>query len=400
MSQINMIFIYNLFSYSKQTLTHTAFQRMISHPVFSRPLKLNNNQILYAPLNRYRSDFESFLVVINLKKEEVNQIVPYPIGFDLLDCNLAYDREYQNVYLLQHEDDGPQNLYKINLSDTKWTLIYEGLGENTEIVSTPNSDSCALFIRNHHCFLIAPTETEDLHPFYTFNVYEFDESQRNKIKFIKPTKENYYSLDEIYNTLIIPKSNDNKERECLIMNKPPFRNFVKQISLNDGTIKETLNEQKAPNDRKNGYVFQFDARNGAQAIRGGKIIIFNLVTIDQDHFIDILDIKSPMNITQSCIHRVCRGRYDVVLIENVEREKKLTHQWIRNQILEHMLWPVYLSDIVTSYYCNDKIIIISKQPTLLSVFLWTQIAIDDILDQDQQTAKSKKYTWTYSMNKW
>ena len=336
-------------------------------------------------------------MVLNLKEEEVIQVIPYPRGFDLLDCNLAYDPKQKNVYLLQHEAEGPENLWKINISEPKWTLMYEGLRDDTEIISTPNSDSCRLVVQNHRCFLIAPSDYTTCHPHqtdsFTFNVYKFDESLQNKIELIKPKEWNRCSSDEVNHALIIPKSHNNTKEntQFLIINKLSFINFVKEIGLNDCTMRQTLDGKKIPNDLK------FNAENGAQAIRGGKILIFKAVDHKRQRFIDILDIKS-IKVTVSHIGCPCIGKYDVILIENEEKEKKLTHGWIRNH--DHTSMPLYLCDIITKFYCNDKILIIHKVPLQLSMFLWTEIPIDDVLDQDRKRARNRKYKWTSSINKW
>ena len=386
---------------------------MSSHALFSsllklncRPLKLNDDEILYASIsstNFHYNYCKPFLVVMNVEKGEVTQLVRYPTGFRLVDCNLAYDAERKNVYLLQHECGGPDNLYKINLDSGKWQLIYEGLQEDIKIHSTPNSDSIGLFIRNHTIFLIAPIDSgnyDDAYRWYSFDVYKFDERQKNKIQYIGPKKSKYYREDKVFHTLIIPKSNDDTKTEFLILNQQLSISSIKEISLTDGIVKETVNEESIAHDVETSYIIEFDAKNGAQAIRGDKILIFNATSDEGDYFINIIDIKSRMKIRQSHISCPCGGDYHAVLIENVQKEKKLTHHWIRNETKNASLSiPWYISDIVTSYYCNDKIIMIAGKPLMISIFLWIEIPIDDILDQDQETAQSKKYKWTYSKNK-
>ena len=378
---------------------------MSSLTLFSRPLKLNDNEIIYAPLSNTQFDYEYYepcIVVINLEKEEVTQLVPYPTAFSIKDCNLAYDAERKNLYLLQYEYGYPDNLYKINLDSGKWQLIYERLQENIKIRPTPSSDSCGLFIRNHRIFLIAPIDSvkyQDGYRWYSFDVYTFDETQKNKIQYIGPKETEYYRSDQVFHTLIIPKSNDDTKTEFLILNKHLPISSIKEISLTDCIVKETLNEQSIADDIETSDVFEFDAENGAQAIRGDKILIFNSTSDEGDSFIDIIDLKSRMKIRESYIICPCGGEYHIVLIENVQKEKKLTHHWIRNETKNASLSiPWYISDIVTSYYCNDKIIMIAEKPLMLSIFLWTEIPIDDILDQDQERAQSRKYKWTYSKN--
>ena len=404
-----MIFIclFILTSFSENLKQRNSSQPEVTMSIkptlWSRPLKLNDNEILYASKRSYTTPchYLPLLHVINLEKEEVRELRGYPLGCEILDCNLAYDAKNKMLYLLEYKHGAPENLYKIDLKNEEedWQLIYEGLQTHTRIVPTPNSDSCGLFIRDNTCFLISPSGVSDI---YTFNVYRFDQEQKDKLEFVKPIKGKYYPLKEVHDSLIIPKSNKNSKTEFLILGKSLFMNSVKLISLNDGTIKETLNEQRVPDDRLRGYLFEFDATNGAHPIRGDMILIFNKVSDKGDEFIDIIDVKSSMNIRPSYVSCPCEGQYDAVIVEDEEKEKKLIHHWIRNEteITSSPSLPHYLCDIVTSYYCNDKIILIPKIPLRLAFFLWTEIPIDHVLDQDQERAAARKYKWTHGSICW
>lgn len=332
------------------------------------PIPLNSNEILILPLNGINR-----LHILNVQQKVINASIKYPAYFKPLGANVAFNADTNVIYIMEYDENGASNLYKVNKQDQKWSLLFEGIWNQKGLCLIDNkenfADICRIYSdRDGILHIIGPQYiAPEIRKGNNLMHYTFNEEVQDLIINTKQSPQQI--VDDLENeeyvedAIIVPQKKDNT---VFIIQPDKFIDTDKIIKL--------LPNGRIQNVKLNQYV---DVYNGIVATRESALIMFGsndrfglsndmyLFTVTIVNFYSVIekfDILTEMN-----------DDFDVVLLEDIQREKKICLGFTRCNNL-----PIAFSGIIKKYYAADFIVILYKYDPSFS---FVQLKVDDLFSK-------------------
>lgn len=359
------------------------------------PIPYSKDKLIFLPLTFNNQQLASFIFLYDINTLEFTPLVEYPTYFNPISLNLAFRKKNYDLFILEYQTDGAENLYKVNLKNGTWTPLYDKIWLKTGICNgrtTTFDEINRIYVANNILNVIGPhcidrdadDDNSNNNSYQIFNHHTFDETinefvEHNMIKRSISTQGATTDLTPIINREYIQDAvilNKNamghvKNPNAYIIPSNLFRisNRILEYVPNLPTMRKFTFSSRTANPHQ---FTSFDQENGIISLREGPLLSFGQVMKRNDNIIYfcMYIIYLSVNKIEKAVRKYHQAEYKefygpsfkTILLEDQDHEKQVCSAYINGlerkecQNVNHL--PVTLFAIINAYYCNDSIIMI------------------------------------------